>query len=149
MAGVSSRLGPDAQRLLDGANFGHLSTLMTDGSPKVDPVWVGREVDRVLVTTDAKSLKARNAERDARVALSVVAFDDPYDQVLIRGRVTEVRSDQELVVLDALSEKYLSEPFPRRRWSRRVVLVIDPEVVRHYRSPLRHSPRPEVSPRSP
>ena len=44
------RLDDDARRLLDGANYGHLATLMADGSPKVEPVWVGREGDRVLVT---------------------------------------------------------------------------------------------------
>ena len=133
-------LDDDARRLLDGRNFGHLATLMPDGTPKVDPVWVGREGDRVLVATDAKSLKARNASRDARVGLSVVAFDDPYDQVLLRGRVVEVRPDDDLACLDALAMKYLGEPFARRRWSQRVVLVIEPSVVRSYRSPLQHRP---------
>lgn len=130
-------LSPDARRLLDGANFGHLSTLMTTGEPKVDPVWVGRDGDLVLVTTDAKSRKAMNAAHDPRVALSVVAFDDPYDQVLVRGHVVEIRPDEDLQVLDQLSMKYLGTPFPRRKWSTRVVLVIEPKVVRAYRSPLR------------
>lgn len=137
-------LDDDARRLLDGRNFGHLATLMPDGTPKVDPVWVGREGDLVLVATDGKSLKAQNAARDARVGLSVVAFDDPYDQVLLRGRIVEVRPDDDLACLDALSMKYLGEPFARRRWSQRVVLVIEPRVVRSYRSPLQH--RPEEKP---
>ena len=126
------RLDDDAQRLLDGANYGHLSTLMADGSPKVEPVWVGREGNLVLVTTDAKSIKALNAARDPRVALSVVAFDNPYDHLLIRGNVVEIRDDDELIAMDALSQKYLGASFPRRRWSKRVVLVIAPsQRVRH------------------
>ena len=132
------RLDDDAQRLLDGANYGHLSTLMADGSPKVEPVWVGREGDLVLVTTDAKSIKALNAARDPRVALSVVAFADPYDQLLIRGKVVETRDDDELLAMDALSQKYLGSSVPRRRWSKRVVLVIEPSLARHRKSPLRH-----------
>ena len=132
------RLDDDAQRLLDGANYGHLSTLMADGSPKVEPVWVGREGNLVLVTTDAKSIKALNTARDPRVALSVVAFDDPYDQLLIRGKVVETRDDDELLAMDALSQKYLGSSFPRRRWSKRVVLVIEPSLARHRKSPLRH-----------
>ena len=132
------RLDDDARRLLDGANYGHLATLMPDGSPKVEPVWVGREGDHVLITTDAKSIKAINAARDPRVALSVVAFDDPYDQVLIRGKVVETRDDDELVAMDALSQKYLGVSFPRRRWSKRVVLVIAPSLARYRKSPLRH-----------
>jgi PPOX class probable F420-dependent enzyme len=83
---VTARLGDDARRLLDGANFGHLATLMPDGAPKVEPVWVWREDDRVLVTTDAKSLKARNVQRDPRVALSVTADEDPYEQHRARDR---------------------------------------------------------------
>jgi len=132
------RLDDNARRLLDGPNYGHLATLMADGSPKVDPVWVGREGDHVIITTDAKSIKAINAARDARVALSVVAFADPYDQLLIRGKVIETRDDSDLATMDVLSQKYLGSAFPRRRWSKRVVLVIAPTLARYYRSTLRH-----------
>jgi PPOX class probable F420-dependent enzyme len=133
-------LDDDARRLLDGANFAHLTTLQSSGAPKSDVVWVGREGDHVLVATDAKSIKARNVATDPRVSLSVVAFDDPYDQLLLRGRVVEVRADDDLVVLDALAHKYLGVPFPRRKWSTRVVLVIAPHQARAYRSAL-HDPR--------
>jgi PPOX class probable F420-dependent enzyme len=135
---MSARIGAEARRLLEGANYGHLATLMEGGGPKVDPVWVGVEGDLVLVATDAKSIKARNVAHDPRVALSVTAHDNPYDQVLVRGTVVEVRADDDLAVLDGLSWKYLGGPFPRRRWSRRVVLVIAADVARHYRSPLQH-----------
>ena len=131
-------LDDDARRLLDGANYGFLSTMMADGSPKVESVWVGREGDHVVITTDAKSIKAINAARDPRVALSVVAYENPYDQLLIRGKVIETRDDDELVTMDALSVKYLGSSFPRRRWSKRVVLVIAPSLARYRKSPLRH-----------
>lgn len=133
-------LSEDARRLLDAANFAHLTTLMPDGMPKTEPVWVGREDDLVLVTTDAKSIKARNVEGDPRVALSVTAFEDPYEQLLVRGRVVERRPDADLAVMDALSHKYLGQGFPRRRWSERLVLVIAADVARYYRSKL-HDPR--------
>ena len=131
---MTTKLSPAAQALLDGANFAHLSTLMADGAPKVDPVWVMRDGDQVLVTSDAKSIKAVNATRDRRVALSVVALGDPYEQLLIRGAVIEVRPDPDLSVLDAFAQKYLGAPFPRRKWSERVVLVIVPSIARHYQS---------------
>jgi PPOX class probable F420-dependent enzyme len=131
------KLSADACRLLDGANFGHLATLMPGGQPKVEPVWVGREGDHVLVTTDAKSLKARNVAADSRVALSITAFDDPYEQLLIRGRVSEIRPDDDLAVMDAFALRYLGGPFPRRKWSQRVALVISPTLARYYHSPLR------------
>jgi hypothetical protein len=76
--------------------------------------------------------------RDARVAISVVDFDNPYEQVLVRGRVVDVRRDDDLKGLDALSQKYLGRPFPRRKWSNRTVFVIAPSLARYYKSPLMH-----------
>ena len=131
-------LSDDAKRLLDAPNFAHLATLMEDGAPRVEPVWLGREGDRVLVVTDSRTHKGRNMARDARVAISVVDLDNPYEQVLIRGRVVEVRHDDDLKGLDALSQKYLGRPFPRRKWSSRAVFVIEPSLARYYKSPLVH-----------
>ena len=130
-------LDDDARRLLDAPNFGHLATLQEGGGPKNDVVWVGREDDLVLVATDARSIKAQNVARDARVSLSVTAFDDPYEQLLVRGRVIEIRPDGDLTTLDEMSQKYLGTAFPRRRWTDRVVLVIEADTARHYRSALR------------
>lgn len=134
------KLSDAARRLLDGANFAHLATLQEDGSPKAEPVWVGREGDLVLLTSDANTLKGQNLARDPRVAISLVDFDDPYEQLLIRGRVVEVRPDDDLAFLDSLAQKYTSAPFGRRRWKQRAVYVIEPTVARHYRSPLEHTP---------
>jgi PPOX class probable F420-dependent enzyme len=133
-------LDADVRRIVDATNFAHLSTLMPDGSPKVEPVWIGREGDHLLIATDRRSLKGRNLDLDPRVALSITSQDNPYEQVLIRGRVIETRPDDDLTVLDALSERYLGGPFPRRRWTSRVVYVVAASVARYYKSPLQHTP---------
>ncbi len=138
---MAKKLNDDMKRLIDAANFAHLATVQPDGSPKVEPVWIGREGDRIVVATDRKSLKSINLERDPRVAISLVSRDNPYEQLLIRGRVVESRDDNDLVGLDALSEAYLGKPFPRRKWSSRVLYLIEPSVARHYVSPL-VDPRP-------
>ncbi len=133
---MAKKLNHDMRRLIDAANFAHLATLQADGSPKVEPVWLGREGDRLLVATDRKSLKSGNLDRDPRVAISLVARENPYEQLLIRGRVVECRDDNDLVGLDALSQAYLGKPFARRKWSSRVLYVIEATVARHYVSPL-------------
>ena len=133
---MAKKLNDDMKRLIDAANFAHVATIQPDGSPKVEPVWIGREGDRIVVATDRKSLKSINLERDPRVAISLVSRDNPYEQLLIRGRVVESRDDNDLVGLDALSEAYLGKPFPRRKWSSRVLYLIEPSVARHYVSPL-------------
>ena len=134
------KLSYDAKRLLDGANIAHLATLQPDGAPRVEPVWVERDGDLVLMTTDAGTLKGRNIEADPRVAVSIVDFDNPYEQLLIRGRVVDLRPDEDLAFLDSLSMQYTSRPFARRKWNRRVVCVIEPTVARFHRSPLVHAP---------
>ena len=137
---MARELGADIRRLLDGPNFGSLATLMPDGAPKVEPVWVGREGDHILIATDRRGIKGRNLSLDDRVALSITDFENPYEQALIRGRVIETRPDDDLLVLDALSRQYLGKPFPRRKWSSRVVYVIEATVARYYKSPLIHAP---------
>jgi hypothetical protein len=71
------------------------------------------------------------------VSLSITAIANPYEQLLVRGTVVEVRDDNDLRVLDMLSEAYIGMPFPRRRWSTRVVLVVSPTIARYYCSSLR------------
>lgn len=137
---MAKKLDDDVRRLLDAPNFAHLATLMEDGSPKVEPTWVGRDGDHVLIATDSNGIKGKNIAREKRVALSVTSFVDPYQQVLIRGRVVETRDDNSLEVLDALSRQYIGSDFPRRKWSSRVVYVIEADTARYHQVPLKHTP---------
>src|SRR5713226_3850178 len=125
-------LSDDVKTLIDRPNFAHLATLMPDGSPQIAPVWVGREGDRILVATGEGSLKARNTRRDARVALSLVDFVNPYEEIQLRGRVVERRPDGDLAIMDRISHKYTGAPFPRRDPAGRIVLVVEAERVRHH-----------------
>ena len=106
----------------------------------MEPGWGGREGDRILVATDRRTLKGRNMDRDPRVAISITDFTNPYEQVLIRGRVIEVRDDGDLKMLDRLSHEYTGKPFARRKWPSRAIYVIEADIARHYRSPLIHEP---------
>jgi PPOX class probable F420-dependent enzyme len=132
---------PDTVKaLVDGPNFAHLATVMTDGSPQVAPVWVSREGDRILVGTSSTSLKARNAKRDPRVGLSILDFANPYEEAQLRGRVVEQRPDPKLDTKDATSHKYTSAPFPWRDPATSVTLVIEVDRVSYKKLPFRHTP---------
>jgi len=137
---MSKNLDDDVKRLLDAANFAHLSTVMEDGSPKVEPIWIGREGDHLLIATDRKSIKGKNLARDKRVALSITDYKNPYEQALVRGTVIADRDDNDLKILDVLALKYTGKPFPRRKWSSRVVYVVEADIARYYLSPLVHTP---------
>jgi PPOX class probable F420-dependent enzyme len=73
-------LSPQVKQLIDRPNFAHLATLMPDGSPQSVPVWIGREGERIVICTSDGSLKGKNTKRDPRVALSIVDFDNPYEE---------------------------------------------------------------------
>lgn len=117
---MSIALSPAAKNLIDRPNFAHLATLMPDGSPHSTPVWVGREGEHIVIGTSDGSLKAKNTRRDPRVALSIVDFHNPYEELQIRGRVVEHRPDPDLKILDATSHKYIGKPFPMRGYEGRV-----------------------------
>jgi PPOX class probable F420-dependent enzyme len=133
-------LTDDVRKLIDGPNFAHLSTIMADGAPQVAPVWVSREGDRILVGTSSTSLKARNAKRDPRVALSILDFANPYEEAQIRGRVVEHRPDPKLETKDETSRKYTGAPFPWRDPATSVTLVVEVDRVKYAKLPFRHTP---------
>src|SRR6059036_697992 len=114
--------------------------LMADGSPHSVPVWIGREGDRLLVCTSEGSLKGRNTRRDPRVALSIVDFHNPYEEVQLRGRVVERRPDPDLKIMDPVSHKYIGKPFPMRSHEGRVALVIEVDKARYTKLPFAHTP---------
>jgi PPOX class probable F420-dependent enzyme len=133
-------LSPEAKKLIDRRNFAHLATLMPDGTPQSTPVWLGREGEHLVICTSDGSLKARNTRRDPRLALSIVDFDNPYEEVQIRGRVIERRPDPELKVMDPISHKYIGKPFPMRSYEGRVALIIEVEKERYTKLPFQHTP---------
>jgi PPOX class probable F420-dependent enzyme len=137
---MSTPLSGEAKALIDRPNFAHLATLMEDGSPQSVPVWVGREGDRLLVCTGEGSLKGRNTRRDPRVALSIVDFHNPYEEVQLRGRVVERRPDPDLAMMDPISHKYTGKPFPMRGPEGRVALVIEVDKARYTKLPFAHTP---------
>jgi PPOX class probable F420-dependent enzyme len=133
-------LSPEIKHLIDRANFAHLATLMPDGSPQSVPVWVGREGEHLVVCTGENSLKGKNTRRDPRVALSIVDFDDPYEEVQLRGRVMERRPDPDFKTMDPISHKYTGKPFPFRNPEARVALIIEIEKARYTKLPFEHTP---------
>jgi PPOX class probable F420-dependent enzyme len=137
---MAMALSPEVKQLIDRPNFAHLATLMSNGSPQSVPVWVGREGDHVVICTGENSLKGRNTSRDPRVALSIVDFTNPYEEVQIRGRVVERRPDPDLKIMDPISHKYTGKPFPFRQPEGRVALIIELEKVRYAKLPFEHTP---------
>jgi PPOX class probable F420-dependent enzyme len=129
---TAARLREQDKEILDKKTFAHLATLMPDGSPQVTPVWVDYEEDRIVVNTAEGRAKPRNVRNDSRVALSATDPDNPYEAVIVRGRVDEITPEGADDHIDAMAKKYLGRdkyPF-RQSGERRVKIYIRPEAVK-------------------
>ncbi len=52
-------------------HYATLATINPDGTPQLSTVWFGLENDRIIISVEIDSLKARNIMRDPRIAVSV------------------------------------------------------------------------------
>ena len=121
-----TQLPDDVRALLRAPNIAHIATVMPDGGPHVVPVWVATDGDRVLFLTGPGSRKARNIERDPRVALSVADSERPNVMAHVRGRVVEVLDDDAgWEIIDRLAESYIGGPYPLRE--DRAAFVVEPD----------------------
>jgi PPOX class probable F420-dependent enzyme len=131
-------LPAEVRELLEARNFGHLATTLPDGSPHSVPVWIGVEREHVVFFTQPGSRKARNLERDPRVAISAVDGENPYRSAQLRGRVVgTVEGEEALEIIDRLAVKYTGELFPMRSG---IVFLVEPERARETILPFRHTP---------
>ena len=133
-------LTAEVKHVIDRPNFAHVATLMPNGSPNATVVWAGREADQIVINTTDNSLLGRNTKRDPRVALSIVDFQNPYEEVQLRGRVVERRPDPDLKVLDPISHKYTGKPFPWRDYAGRVALFIEIDKAKYTKLPFEQMP---------
>ena len=120
------KLDADVRRVLDGTPIAHVATVLPDGAPHSVPVWIGTHGDHIAILTGPNSRKARNLKRDPRVAVSLTPADNPFQPVIIRGRVIEwLRGDAGWQVVDQIAEKYIGAPYSRE--DERIVLLIEPD----------------------
>ncbi|MFH7597697.1 PPOX class F420-dependent oxidoreductase [Streptomyces racemochromogenes] len=126
-------LNDAVRQLLDFPHPAVLSTLNPDGSPQSSVVWVTRDGDDVLVSTERGRRKERNLARDGRVGLTVFDLANPYLYAEIRGTAT-ISEDTGRAVAVRIAEEYLG-PGAGKEYGNaadgavRVVLRITPSKV--------------------
>src|SRR5437667_10806749 len=105
------QLSEEIKTLVRGANFAHLATLMSDGSPQVAPVWVDLEGDSILVSSGEGSLKAENTRGEAAVGVSVITTDNPYSEAQLGGRIVERRAAAAFYTVTRVTRPYSCNTF--------------------------------------
>ena len=103
---MAKKLTETAIKLIDGKNFAYLATLLPDGSPHVTPMWVDHEGDMLLMNTAVGRVKQRNITRDPRVSITIVDSNNPYDRIIIHGRVVNQTEQGAETHIDKLAKKY-------------------------------------------
>jgi PPOX class probable F420-dependent enzyme len=123
-------LDADLKALAQGKHFAALTTLMPDGHPQTQIMWVGADDDHVIINTTLDRQKYRNVQRDPRVTVTVFDSENPYRYIEARGRVVRTQDGRPAAdSIDALSEKYTGGPYEMGPKDQRVILFIDVEKL--------------------
>jgi len=114
--------------LAGGKNLAAVTTLLPDGTPLTQPMWVDVDGEHVLLNTEVHRRKFRNIQGDPRVTVMVVDPEAPYLYVEVRGRVVEtVTGPEARAHIDQLSRKYTGGDYTNPVQSERVILKIAPD----------------------
>jgi PPOX class probable F420-dependent enzyme len=109
-------------------NFATLSTLLPDGSPAAQVMWIDCDDECLLVNTEVHRQKFASVQADPRVSVCIWERDDPYRYMEVRGEVVEVvRGERARAHIDELAQRYFGRPYDASIiTSERVILRIAP-----------------------
>jgi PPOX class probable F420-dependent enzyme len=134
---AKTKLTESAIKLIDGKNFANVAFVMEGGAPHVSPVWVDRDGDIVVInTTDTGRVKSKYLKPGSKVALSIFDQNNPYQTVLIQGKVVERSKTGANEHIDKLAKKYMNvDKYPYHQPGiERTIIRIEPEKVSKERS---------------
>jgi PPOX class probable F420-dependent enzyme len=120
--------------LVKGKNFAALTTIMKDGSPQTQVMWVDADDDFVLINTEVHRQKFKNVERDPRVTVMIWDAQNSYRYVEVRGIVEATQTGPVAREhIDTLSRRYAGRLYDDRNIrSERVLLKIRPRRFVHF-----------------
>jgi PPOX class probable F420-dependent enzyme len=129
--GATTLSQEDMAKIFKGRNLAFVSTLSSDGSPHITPVWTDIENGTILINTSVVTAKYRHILKNSTIAISAVEQYNPYNMVSIRGKVVEHSTDGADEHLKKLAKKYLGvgKYYYRQPKNKRVILKIRPEKV--------------------
>ena len=124
------RLTADQVRLLNAPYFATVATVLRDCSPEATVVWIESDSEHIYFNTAIHRLKARNLQRNPRVAITVFDPDKPTERALaVRGRA-ELITQGAYEHAQKLSHAYEGKPFRQLGPGEvRVIVKVTPERV--------------------
>ncbi|MEV7385547.1 MULTISPECIES: PPOX class F420-dependent oxidoreductase [unclassified Streptomyces] len=117
------RLTELARKLASGPNFATVATIGKDGLPQQSVIWVTATEDGIAFSTVEGRVKHLNLMRDPRASVLIIAHDNPYRYVVVRGPVTITR-DGGPELIDELSHRYANRPWQETATNPRLVVTV-------------------------
>jgi len=119
------------EQLFQQKNLIFISTVNSDGSPQLTPVWGYYDGEYVLINTAEGRLKHKNVLRDPRVAISVVDHGNQLNMTTIKGKVIEIIPDYDYVHANKLTKQYMGiDEYPfKRDGEKRIIFKIKPVKI--------------------
>ena len=114
-----------------GKNFATIATTMNDGSPQASITWIDSDGKNIIFNTAEGRLKTNNLRRDGRVAVAITDAENPYRQVMVRGKVVEDTQEGAVDHINQLAKKYLGvDEYPYSGPDEvRVIFKVQPEKI--------------------
>jgi PPOX class probable F420-dependent enzyme len=79
------QLTPELREFLDSNRVGVLATRSKTGWPRQSLVYYARDGDRLLISTEAQRLKAKDVERSGWASLCVMGHEPPFPSAAFSG----------------------------------------------------------------
>ena len=112
---MSSTNLTDAQKaMLAKPNPAVISTIRSDGQPVSAATWYLLRDDHILVNMDVGRKRLGHMRKDPRVSLTVLDEASWYTHITLIGRVVDIYDDDGMADIDAVSQHYQGQPYPRR-----------------------------------
>lgn len=109
--------------------FAQLALTLADGTPHVSPVWFDFDGTHFIFNTARGRVKDKVLHRRGAVALAISDPVDPYQYMLVRGRVAVETEEGGYDGICDLNEKYHGDrDFPKRP-EVRVIYKVLPEKI--------------------
>lgn len=99
--------------LLAKPNPAVVATVDPSGAPITVATWYLWEDGRILLNMDGGRRRLQHLRADPRISLTVLD-SDWYRHISLRGRVTALEDDPDLVDIDKLARHYTGKPYPVR-----------------------------------
>jgi PPOX class probable F420-dependent enzyme len=110
-----------------GRNFAAVTTLLPDGTPQTQPMWVDADDEHLLLNTEVHRQKFKNIRRDPRITVTVWDSGNPYEYAELRGEIVDtVTGPEARAHIDQLAQKYTGQDYANPVQSERVILKVAP-----------------------